>query len=86
MDVYHLVTGTCVARTHSGIYIGTLVEGSAIGHLDALLGTPGGADVIAKTYCTMYCMPALELQAVLQACHCLLEKDSTFAEREHHVC
>lgn len=67
MDMYHLVTGTCAAKTSGGIYIGTLAEGSAIGHLDAVLGTPSGADVVAKTYCTMYCLSTMELREMLQA-------------------
>eukprot|EP00892_Ulva_mutabilis_P000659 jgi/Ulvmu1/10594/UM065_0048.1 len=74
MEVYQLVTGTCIARTSSGIYIDTLGEGSAIGHLDAVLGTTCGADVVAKTYCTMYCLSTLDLWEILQACHCLDSK------------
>ena len=66
IEMYHLVQGVCVARTSSGIHIGTLAEGSALGHLDAVLGTPCGADVLAKTYCTMYCLSVMELLDVLE--------------------
>lgn len=79
MEVCHLVTGTCVVRTGNGIHIDTLGEGSAIGHLDAVLGTTCGADVIAKTYCTMYCLPVLDLWEVLQACYHLPQNSTGMA-------
>jgi hypothetical protein len=55
----------CVAKTSNGIQIDTLQEGAAIGHLDAVLGTLCGADIIAKTYCTMYCLSVPDLLDVL---------------------
>lgn len=73
VELYHLVQGVCVARTSSGIHIDTLAEGSALGHLDAVLGTPCGADILAKTYCTMYCLSVTELLEVFevrQSCLC----------------
>lgn len=72
IEMYHLVHGVCVARTSGGIHIDTLAEGSAIGHLDAVLGTPCGADILAKTYCTMYCLSVLELHEVFEVCSCKL--------------
>jgi hypothetical protein len=71
MEMYHLVHGVCCARTSGGIHIDTLAAGSAIGHLDAVLGTTCGADILAKTYCTMYCLSVLDLQEVLEVSTCL---------------
>jgi CRP-like cAMP-binding protein len=66
IEIYHLVQGVCVARTSSGIHIDSLEEGSALGHLDAVLGTPCSANILAKTYCTMYCLPVTEMLQVFE--------------------
>ena len=78
IEMYHLVQGVCVARTSSGIHIGTLAEGSALGHLDAVLGTPCGADVLAKTYCTMYCLSIMDLLEVFE-----VRKTPTWVQSGH---
>lgn len=66
LDICYLVTGVCEARTAAGTHFDTLEAGSAAGHLDAILGLRCSADVVSRTYCTMYRLPVEELHAVLQ--------------------
>jgi hypothetical protein len=64
--MYHLVAGVCIARTPTGIQFDTLEEGAAIGHLDVMLGTLCGANVVSKTYCSLYRLRSADLFRVLE--------------------
>lgn len=65
LEVYHLISGSCIVQTDTGVQFDTLEEGAAIGHLDALLGTLYGAHALSKTYCSMYCLSVAEMWHVL---------------------
>lgn len=64
-DIYHIVTGVCVATTSSGVVFDTLEEGAVVGHLDGILGSLCAADIVSRTYCSMFGLPVDTLWRVL---------------------